>query len=140
MLKIKILSIGKFKDQWLEIAINSYEKRLTGVMQIEWKWAKDNKQLIEWAQKEPTVVCLDPLGHMHSSEEFSQFLFKNLEGGGSRLAIIVGGSEGLPIEMKKNYPLISFSRLTFTHQMTYLILIEQIYRALEIRKGSDYHK
>jgi 23S rRNA (pseudouridine1915-N3)-methyltransferase len=140
MLKIKILSVGKFKDDWLENAIEIYTQRLTGKMQIEWAFAKDDKQLLQLLSNEPNVICLDPEGLMQTSEEFSLYLFKSLEKGGSRLSFVIGGAEGLPNTIKKQYPLISLSRLTFTHQMARLLLIEQIYRAMEIQKGTDYHK
>lgn len=63
-----------------------------------------------------------------------------LEEGGAQLSFIVGGFDGLPDKIKIKYPLISLSNLTWTHQMARLLLIEQIYRATEIRKNSKYHK
>lgn len=140
MLKIKILSVGRFKENWLENAIEIYSQRLKNKMQIDWSLAKDDKQLLQWLLNEPNVVCLDPEGVMQTSEEFSLFLFKHLEKGGSRLTFVIGGAEGLPKQVKTVYPMISLSRLTFTHQMARLLLVEQLYRATEIQKGSDYHK
>jgi 23S rRNA (pseudouridine1915-N3)-methyltransferase len=140
MLKLKIFSIGKFKEKWLEEAIRLYTQRLIATMQIEWIWAKDNKQLIDLVQEEPFAFCLSPEGQMQTSEEFSQTLFKNFEKYRSRLSFIIGGAEGLPEQLKQRFPLLSFSRLTFTHQMTFLLLIEQVYRAAEIQKNSRYHK
>ncbi len=140
MIKLKILSVGKTKEKWLEEAFSEYVKRLKPLLQIECLWAKDNFQLIDWVQKEPLIICLDPAGQLFSSEEFSAFLTQEIEKGGSRLALVIGGAEGLPAELKHNHTLISLSRMTFTHQVTRLVLIEQIYRALEIQKGSNYHK
>ena len=140
MLKLKILSIGKTKEKWLEEAVNDYTKRLKSTVQIEYLWAKDTPQLIEWARKESYYICLDPSGKLFSSEEFSQFLSEEWEKGGSRLTLLIGGAEGLPSEIKQKSLLISLSPLTFTHQITRLVLIEQIYRAIEIQKGSRYHK
>lgn len=140
MLKLKILSIGKTKEAWLEEALNEYAKRLKPILAIEWIWAKDNPHLIELVNKEPLVICLDPAGSLMTSEQFAIFLNQSWEKGGSRLAMVIGGAEGLPSELKKKSALISLSPLTFTHQITRLVLIEQIYRATEIIKGSQYHK
>lgn len=140
MLKLKIFSVGKTKEKWLEEAFKEYEKRLKPVMHIECGWAKDSQTLLEWAQKEPNVICLDPQGTLVSSEKFAEVLEQAWIKGGSRLTIIIGGAEGLPELLKKQFQLISFSPMTFTHQITRLILIEQLYRASEIQKGTQYHK
>lgn len=140
MLKLKILSIGKTKEKWLEEAFSEYVKRLKPVVHVECLWSKDSSQLIEWAEKETFYLCLDPQGRLFTSEEFSHFLFQHWEKQGSRLTCIIGGAEGLPLDIKQQGLLISLSPLTFTHQMTRLLLIEQIYRAIEIHKGSSYHK
>lgn len=133
MLKIKIFSPGKTKESWLLEALAEYEKRLTGSIVIEW----------DHSDKEPDTpyICLDPEGKLLSSEDFSKFLFKAWEQGGSRLSIVIGGPEGLSSEiLKKASSIISLSKLTFTHQITRLVLLEQVYRALQIQKGSPYHK
>lgn len=140
MLKVKILSVGKTKEAWLEEAIQEYLKRLKSSVAFEFAWAKDDAQLIEIAQKEPAAIALDPKGRLLTSEEFSTFLDQKFIEGGARLTLIIGGAEGLPPLLKSKLSLISLSPMTFTHQITRLILIEQIYRALEIQKGSRYHK
>ncbi len=140
MIRIKLLSIGKTKESWLEEAAQEYVKRLSNQVTFEFSWVKDNEQLIAHAAKDSHVLCLDPAGTAFSSEEFSPFLMQQIQKGNSRLTIIIGGAEGLPHEMKSHYPLISLSKMTFTHQITRLILMEQIYRSFEIGKGSQYHK
>lgn len=140
MLKLKIFSIGKTKEAWLEAAIAEYTKRLQSTVLIEFIWARDNQHLVDLAKKEPMLICLDPTGRLMASEPFSAFIIQCWEKGGSRLAIVIGGAEGLPSELKNAALLVSLSPLTFTHQLTRLILIEQIYRTLEIQKGSHYHK
>jgi 23S rRNA (pseudouridine1915-N3)-methyltransferase len=141
MLKIKILSIGKTKEPWLEQAIAEYQKRLQATASFEFIWAKQEEQLLALVAQSPLPICLDPRGSLFTSEEFSDFLCNKLELGGSRLSFVIGGAEGLPASLKKgSYPQVSLSSLTFTHQLTRLVLIEQIYRALEIAKGSKYHK
>lgn len=140
MLKLRIISVGKMKEEWLKQAFNDYMKRLQPYVQIESLWAKDNAQLVEWTQKEVQYLCLDPAGRLMTSEELSTFFTQQWEKGGSRLTIVIGGAEGLPLEIKQNRQLLSLSPLTFTHQITQLIFIEQIYRTIEIQKGSRYHK
>lgn len=140
MFKIKILSVGKTKEEWLESAIQEYEKRLSHCVQFEFLWAKDDKHLLNLAQKEPLSILLDPAGLQMTSETFSSYLSHQLEINRSRLAFIIGGPEGIPPALKYTRTLISLSRMTFTHQLVRLILVEQIYRAFEISKGSKYHK
>lgn len=140
MLRLKILSVGKTKEKWLDEAFNEYVKRLKPSVQIACSWAKDTSQLIEWAEKENSLIGLDPNGRSFTSEEFAKFFIQQWEKGGARLTLIIGGAEGLPSELKQKIPLISLSPLTFTHQITRLVLIEQIYRSIEIQKGSHYHK
>lgn len=140
MIKLRIYSVGKTKEEWLELAIAEYLKRLTNQVSIEFVWSKNDQQLIDSVEKEEAVLCLDSKGHMMDSEKFSSFLMKEIEASGSRLAFVIGGPDGLPTALKKKYPLLSLSPMTFTHQIIRLILIEQIYRAFEIHKGSRYHK
>jgi 23S rRNA (pseudouridine1915-N3)-methyltransferase len=109
------------------------------VAQIEFIHPKTEKQFIEQALKERRLIALDPQGKTYSSELFSSLLFDEIEKGGSEVAFAIGAAEGLPKELKTQQ-LLSLSLLTFTHQMVRLILVEQIYRAFEIRKGSGYHK
>lgn len=141
MIKVKILTIGKTKEKWLDDALDEYIKRMKPSLTLEWNLLKNDQQLIDSALKEPSFICLDVQGRLLSSEEFAQFFHLTIEKNGSRLCLIIGGAEGLPEKLKqKADALISLSPLTFTHQITRLVLIEQIYRALEIKKGSSYHK
>ncbi len=121
------------KEAWLEAALAEYEKRLTGTAIVEW-------ELREVPPKEP-YICLDPKGELLTSPAFSKFLYREWEKCGSRLTFVIGGPEGLtPEVVAKASRTISFSPLTFTHQFTRLILLEQIYRAVQIEKGTGYHK
>lgn len=114
---------------------------MKATLSIEWVLVKNEEKLLELAQKEPLLLSLDPQGVSVTSEEFSRLFYTSLVKGGSRLAFVIGGPEGLPPKLKSKGPhLISLSPLTFTHQLTRLILMEQLYRALEIQKGSSYHK
>lgn len=139
MLKLKLISVGKTKEEWLDAAIDEYTKRLKPVMAIEFLWVKNDEQLIAAVEKESGVVCLDAAGKQMTSEQFANFIGKSFEDNGSRLTLVIGGAEGLPPKLK-NYPLISLSLMTMTHQIVRLVLMEQMYRAFEILKGSKYHK
>jgi 23S rRNA (pseudouridine1915-N3)-methyltransferase len=139
MHKIKVLTIGKTKEAWLDEALDEFYKRLRSQVQFEWVFAKDDEQLIQICAKEPFVIALDPLGRELDSPSFSKYLVDKLEAHGTRLAFVIGGPEGLPEALRKG-DMLSFSKFTFTHQIVRLILVEQIYRALEIARGSPYHK
>jgi 23S rRNA (pseudouridine1915-N3)-methyltransferase len=139
MHKIKIISVGKTKEKWLEEAIDEYIKRLKHLLSFEFLWAKNDEQLIQFTQKESNLICLDAKGTEMNSLTFSNFFHEKLEENGSRLTLVIGGADGLPSVLKKQ-TLISLSQLTMTHQIIRLVLIEQIYRAFEIAKGSPYHK
>jgi 23S rRNA (pseudouridine1915-N3)-methyltransferase len=139
MIRIKILSPGKTKEAWLQEALQEYLKRLQPFAAIEFLVAKDDAQLLLFAQKESPYICLDSEGETFTSVEFADFLQSTLEQQGSRMSFIIGGPLGLPQALKKG-PAISLSSMTFTHQMARLLLVEQIYRAFEIHKNSNYHK
>jgi len=140
MLKLKIITIGKTKDEWLDMALDEYLKRLKPSLSVEFFLAKTDDQLISLSEKEPLFICLDPKGKKMTSEIFAEYLHQKFVEGGARLSIVIGGSDGLPPQLKNHQHLISFSDLTMTHQLIRLVLIEQIYRAFEIQKGSKYHK
>jgi 23S rRNA (pseudouridine1915-N3)-methyltransferase len=147
---IRIVGRKSGSEKWLEEACSMYETRLRpSNVQVETTWHKDNQALTKGVDtdrsKGHTFVLLDPLGSIQTSEKFSDDMYEWLDRGGSRLSFVIGGAEGLPSELK--YPpqggkptMISLSAMTFTHQFARLLLIEQIYRATEIRKGSGYHK
>ena len=141
MYKIKIFSINKTKEPWLQEALEEYEKRLKAIMPIEWIFAKNNEQLRLFLSKENSFIALSPSALEMTSPQFSAYLYTQLESFGSRLTFVIGGAEGLPQDLiAEAFQSISLSKLTLTHQMARLLLIEQIYRATEIQKGSNYHK
>ncbi len=141
MLKIKVLSIGKIKHSWLQLALDEYTKRLTKAATVKWILVKNLNDLDTAVLKEPAPISLDPQGISCTSVEFSALIQKEMIKQGSRLTFVIGGDKGLSPAIKAHASiLLSLSKLTFTHQMTRLILLEQIYRAFEIQKGSPYHK
>ena len=141
MYKIKIATVGKAKESWLQDALEEYAARLKPFAAIEWILAKNSEKLKQFLKEETTYICLDPKGKLYSSEQFSSFLISQLQAQGSRLTFVIGDAEGLPPEIRQGAAaLLSLSLMTFTHQMTRLILLEQLYRAIEIDRGTAYHK
>jgi len=139
-------------DAWLGAAYDSYAERLRARgLTLDTTWHKTDKQLVSAAlQSTPMVptLCLDENGKRMNSIAFSALLHQLLEQGGSRLTIVIGGAEGLPLDLrpgtqqstKHSTQHVSLSKLTFTHQMARVLLAEQVYRAVEIKRGSAYHK
>ncbi len=138
MFKIRVLSVGKTKESWLDEGIHEYVKRLQPTATFEFVWAKNDAHLIQLSVGH-LLICLDPAGAMMTSEQFASLLEAKLVQGGSRITFVIGGPEGLPPELKKD-TLLSLSPMTTTHQIARLLILEQIYRAFEILKGSPYHK
>lgn len=150
-LEVKIRIVGRKNggEPWLESSYSTYEKRLKPTnLQVTTQWHKNDDDLVKAVEgdeaKNHPVVLLDPLGKMSTSEKFCDDMYKWLEEGGSRLTFVIGGAEGLPEELRgvgaRRRNLLSLSSLTLTHQFARILLMEQIYRASEIRKGSGYHK
>lgn len=138
---ITLFSVGKNKESWLDEALSEYEKRLKGSIKIEWVLLKNDVELEKVVFEEKNYIALDPRGKAFSSAEFSKFFIKNIEQDGGKMRLVIGSSEGLTPKMRSNAKaLISLSLLTFTHQITRLVLLEQIYRAVQIYKNSPYHK
>ena len=135
MFKVKVLTEGKIKEKWLELALNEYEKRLGGRMEIQWVIDPNFETL---ALKEKNLIALDPKGISYSSVELCETLFTKW---GTRPSFVIGGATGLSREILNSAKgILSLSPLTFTHQMVRLILLEQLYRSWEIHQGSSYHK
>ena len=158
-MKIKIYAIGKIKDDFLKSGINEYLKRISAYSNIEIVEVADSKVKdnpnpsdIEKAKNEEGarvlklikndyLIGLDLNKKEFTSEEFANFLQSKLVEGGSSISFVIGGSYGLSDELKSRCNTsISLSKLTFLHQMTRLILLEQIYRAFKILNNETYHK
>lgn len=141
MYKIKILTIGKIKEKWLDAALTEYTKRLTPHMKLQWLLFKGEKELEAAIMLEKFFILLDEDGEQFSSVDFSKKILKFLEEQNSAATFVIGGAEGISSNIKTKCKLkISLSSLTFTHQIVRLLLLEQLYRAIEIEKGSAYHK
>ena len=158
-MKIKIYCIGKIKEQYLKDGISEYLKRISvysniEIIEVADSKVKDNPNSsdIEKAKNEEGervlkllkndyLIGLDLNKKEQTSEEFAEFLQSKLVEGGSNISFVIGGSYGLSEALKKRCNTsISLSKLTFLHQMTRLILLEQIYRGFKILNNETYHK
>jgi 23S rRNA (pseudouridine1915-N3)-methyltransferase len=157
---ISIVTVGKLKEKYLKQGIDEYLKRLTSYAKVEVIEVSDEKapevlseaEMIQVKQKEGErilakisqdayVIALAINGKMQSSEELADTLDKLATYGKSKIAFIIGGSLGLSEEvLKRSNEQLSFSKMTFPHQLMKLILVEQIYRAFRINRGEPYHK
>ncbi|MCB1149218.1 MAG: 23S rRNA (pseudouridine(1915)-N(3))-methyltransferase RlmH [Chlamydiia bacterium] len=135
MIKVRILSVGKTKEAWLKEALAEYDKRLTGRIEIETILFKDESRLYE----ESGAIFLDPEGPLLTSEAFAQ-KFEGWSQTMRPVTFVIGGAEGFDRAFLKGKETISLSKMTFTHQLTRLILAEQIYRAHCILSKIPYHK
>ena len=157
---IRIYAIGKIKETYLNLGINEYLTRLKPYCNVEIKEVmdesvKDNpnaseielvknkeaEKVLKLIKSGEYLIGLDMNKKEMISEDFATYLDKKLEVSGSNLSFIIGGSYGLGDELKKRCnDSISLSKMTFLHQMTRLILLEQIYRAFKINRHEVYHK
>ena len=149
-MNISIISPGKFKKQPpFEEIFNYYKKRIDlniDLKEIKTFKFKEKKLLLEKAEiskyLKPTddIVVLDKDGKMLSSKDFSVFLKKKMIERTKRICFLIGSELGLDVSLKKSHQIISFGKKTWPHQLIRIMLIEQIYRSLEIIKNSSYHK
>ena len=150
-MNISIISPGKFKKKPpFEEIFNYYKKRIN--LKIELKEIKtfnfeERKKLLFEKNEiskhlKPTdyIVVLDKDGKMLSSKDFSVFLKKKMTERTKRICFLIGSELGLDLSLKKSCHIISLGRKTWPHLMVRIMLIEQIYRSLEIIKNSSYHK
>ena len=140
-MKIKILAVGKLKEKAYQNRIGEYVKWINRDIPVELIFLKDNekinKKLLAHINSEYHTICLSEEGEKISSKEFSKLLFnKALDH-----TFIIGGPDGLKRYIKeKANQIFSLSELTFPHEMALLILAEQLYRAVSIKKGRNYHR
>ena len=150
---IKLICAGKIKEKYLIDAINEYRKRLSKYTKLDIIELPDSsyneidkvknmegKLILKHLKENDNVIVLDINGQELSSVELTDKLCSQ-EVINSNLTFIIGGSYGLSDEVKKraNYS-ISFSKLTFPHQLFRVMLLEQIYRTYKIRNNENYHK
>ncbi len=160
MVKITIICVGKIKEKYLKEAIAEYSKRLSKFCSLEIKEVADEKtgqnmspaeealikdkegeRIAAVVKPDDYLVTLEIEGEMTTSRGFSEKLSGLLVKGVSRITFVIGGSVGLSdnIIQRSHYHL-SFSKMTFPHQLMRVILLEQIYRSFKIAAGEPYHK
>lgn len=140
MFEVEILCVGRPKWSEIETMLAEYAKRLSHECKVLWRFAKDEKQLHGWVSDLPCYIALVIEGKSLSSMEFKNFFIDHLLLK-KRIAFVIGPDKGLdPAIIQKAVLSLSLSRLTFTHELTRLVLMEQIYRSFQIHQNSPYHK
>ncbi|MFV9510335.1 23S rRNA (pseudouridine(1915)-N(3))-methyltransferase RlmH [Tepidibacillus sp. LV47] len=159
-MQIKIIVVGKLKEKYLRQGIQEYTKRLTPYAKVqiievpdekapenlseaemEQVKNKEGKRILAQIKPDDYVIALAIEGKMLSSEQLAEELDKLAIHGKSSVVFVIGGSLGLGKEVyQRANTLLSFSKMTFPHQLIRLILLEQVYRAFKIIKGEPYHK
>ena len=159
-MKIDIITVGKIKEKYFTDAIAEYMKRLSryckpeiiqvadektpenAALAVE-KQVKDTEgeRILRHVAEDAFVVALEIRGEMLSSEELADFIERKQVSGTSHIQFVIGGSLGLSeaVLRRADYRL-SFSRMTFPHQLMRVVLLEQIYRSFRIIAGEPYHK
>lgn len=154
-MQITLIQIGKTKFSYLQEGISDYQKRLKHYINFEevtiadLKNAKnlssaeikkkEGEMLLKLIDKAAFLVLLDERGKQSSSEEFAEFIRKNMNSG-KDIVLVIGGAYGFSEDVySRANDKISLSKMTFSHQLVRLIFAEQLYRAMTIIKGEPYH-
>lgn len=145
MIKVNVVCIGKIKESYFRDAIAEYSKRLSRFCKLEIKELAEGKSLKEEAQSVikacggyKIALCVE--GKKYSSERLAATV-KELCDAGKEITFIIGSSCGLDESVKERADLkLSFSDMTFPHQLMRVVLLEQVYRAFMINGGGEYHK
>lgn len=159
-MRIQLVVVGKLKEHYLKDGVAEYTKRLRPYTRLETIEVSEDKaseslsakerelvkqregeRLIAKLKADRHVIALDIKGDELSSEQFAAYMHRLGTSGQSEVAFVIGGSLGLSQDVLDRADLrLSFSRMTFPHQLMRLILLEQIYRAFKINRGETYHK
>ena len=160
MVNINIVCVGKIKEKFYVAACEEYIKRLAkfckfkiielpdektkdGASFAENEKVKDieGKKILDKLPEKALVITLEINGKMLDSVELSEYLSENMLKGNSSIYFVIGGSLGLSdLVIKRADYHLSFSKMTFPHQLMRVILLEQIYRSFKIMSGEPYHK
>ncbi|AEF18328.1 MULTISPECIES: 23S rRNA (pseudouridine(1915)-N(3))-methyltransferase RlmH [Thermoanaerobacterium] len=159
-MNIDVIAVGKIKERFIEDGIQEYAKRLKPYCNINITEVNDEKapeslsdkekeaimlkegsKIIDKIRKGSFIISLCIEGRQMDSVEFARYIEDVMTAGNSNITFVIGGSLGLHDDIKSMSDLkLSFSKMTFPHQLMRLILVEQIYRAFKIMKGETYHK
>jgi len=155
--KIKLIVVGKTKEDWIKEGIKHYQKLLAKYAEIEFTEIKEEKitkskdektildsegkKISKYLKKDALWIALDVGGDEFTSEEFAEFFEKSLNRGHNHFIFILGGALGVSEKILEICPVkLSLSRMTFTHDISRIIILEQIYRAFSILAGAKYHR
>lgn len=159
-MKITLITVGKIKEKYLKDAIAEYTKRLSKYCKLEIIEVADEKtpnqaseqveknirdkegeRILKYIKDSSYVITLEISGTLLTSEAFAEKIDRLGIAGTSHITFIIGGSIGLGEEvLKRSDYALSFSKMTFPHQLMRVILLEQIYRSYRIMEGAPYHK
>lgn len=159
-MKITLITVGKIKEKYLKDAIAEYSKRLSRYCKLEIIEVADEKtpdqsseavdnairdkegeRILKHIRDDMFVITLEIAGKMLTSEELAEKMENLGIQGNSNIALVIGGSIGLGKEvLKRSDYALSFSKMTFPHQLMRVILLEQVYRSFRIINGEPYHK
>ena len=159
-MKITILSVGKIKEKYLKDAIAEYAKRLSRYCKLQIVEVEDEKtpdgasaamedqikekeaaRLSKCLDEEAFLITLEIQGKMLDSESFSKTMEQICLRGKNHIQFVIGGSLGLHTSITERSDLaLSFSKMTFPHQLMRVILLEQVYRSFRIQNNEPYHK
>lgn len=156
-MKIRIIIVGKTKEKFLKQGEDEFLKRLAHYCQLEWTIIKEEKiianktsqivmlkeaeKIVKQISKGAYIVALDRAGEQMSSEQLAELLQHKMNQGVAEITFIIGGALGLDQSiLKAAAKILSLSKMTFTHELSRLVLLEQLYRAFTILKGTKYHK
>ena len=158
-MKIRILAVGKLKEKYLLQGVAEYEKRLSPFASVELietreermpespseaekedALKKEGANLLRLVPEKSFLIVLDVSGELLSSEALAEKIAALALQGKSDLTFLIGGAFGISAAVRKRADLrLSFSPMTFTHQMVRLLLYEQVYRTFKINRGEKYH-
>lgn len=159
-MNIKIVTVGKLKEKYLKQGVEEYVKRLGAYAKVEIAEVADEKapenlsetemkavkdkegdRILGKVSADAYVITLDIDGKMLTSEGLARKIENLAIYGKSKIVFIIGGSLGLNDRVRKRSDFaLSFSKMTFPHQLMRLVLLEQVYRAWKIVRGEPYHK
>lgn len=154
-MKHEIVFIGKTKDSFIQSGIEEYSSRLKHYTNIQITILKDKsgrkstletiesqgQQMLRAVPQGTVIVALDSRGQQFTSEAFSKKIVNWELSSVKQVAYLIGGPDGISENILKSAELIlSFSKMTFTHDMVRMLLVEQLYRAYTIKNGEKYHK
>ena len=150
---IKIITVGSLKERYLKEAIEEYQKRIKkytdieiievkdeGLLPLMQAMEKESEKIKKHISEKEYIITLEIEGKQFTSEEFSRKI-EDIQMINSNITFIIGGSYGIDQSIKEKAKLhLSFSKMTFPHQLFRVLLLEQIYRAFKIMNNESYHK